>query len=109
MSQVTQCDVCKMVADVDRPIMQERSTYLEEEGDGSTFEVAGSPMKMSYYFTLPTGEYYEPQKIDICTQCPEKGLEDAYRAAIRTLKEKARSKKIYRAFGIEEDPTSIKE
>ena len=41
MSQVTQCDVCKMVADVDRPIMQARSPYLEEEGDGSTFEVHG--------------------------------------------------------------------
>ena len=96
MSQVTQCDVCNLLADVDRPIMQERSTYLEKE-DGSTFEVAGSPIQMSYYFTLPTGEYYEPQKIDICAQCAEKGLEDAYRAAmtlraaIRTLKEKAKS------------------
>ena len=91
MSQVTQCDVCKKVADVDRPIMQERSTYLEEEGDGSTFEVHGSPIKMSYYFTRPTGEYGLPERIDICTQCAEKGLEDAFRAAIRTLKEKARS------------------
>ena len=91
MSQVTQCDVCKKVADVDRPIIQERSTYLEEEGDGSTCEGHGSPIKMSYYFTLPTGEYYEPQKIDTCTQCAEKGLEDAFRAAIRTLKEKAKS------------------
>ena len=91
MSQVTQCDVCKKVADVARPIMQERSTYLEEEGDGSTFEVHGSPMKMSYYFTLPTGEYYDPQKIDTCTQCAEKGLEDAFRAAIRGMKEKARA------------------
>ena len=48
-------------------------------------------MKMSYYFTLPTGEYYEPQKIDTCTQCAEKGLEDAFRAAIRVMKEKARA------------------
>ncbi len=85
MSQVTQCDVCKKVEAVGRPILQERSTYLEGE-DGSTFEVAGSDMRMSYYFTLPTGEYYQHQKIDICTQCAEKGLEDAYRAAIRTLK-----------------------
>ena len=108
MSQKVHCDVCDCVADTNHPIMEERHIHLEKE-DGSTFEVHGSPMKMSYYFTLPTGEYYEPQKIDICTQCAEKGLEDAYRAAIRTLKEKARSKKIYRAFGIEEDPTSIKE
>ena len=89
MSQVTQCDVCKCSADVDRPIIQERSTYLEKE-DGSTFEVHGSPIKMSYYFTRPTGEYGLPERIDICTQCAEKGLEDAYRAAIRTLKENLR-------------------
>ena len=90
MSQVTQCDVCKCIADTNHPIMEERSTYLEKE-DASTFEVHGSPIKMSYYFTLPTGEYYEPQKIDICTQCAEKGLEDAFRAAIRVMKEKARA------------------
>tara|TARA_R100000781_G_C3977221_1_gene92253 strand:+ start:95 stop:373 length:279 start_codon:yes stop_codon:yes gene_type:complete len=91
MSQVTQCDVCKKVEAVGRPILQERSTYLEGE-DGSTFEVAGSDMRMSYYFTLPTGEYYQHQKIDICTQCAEKGLEDAFRAANGTqgVKEKAR-------------------
>ena len=89
MSQVTQCDVCKCIAAVDRPIIQERSTYLEKE-DGSTFEVHGSPIKMSYYFTRPTGEYGLPERIDICTQCAEKGLEDAYRAAIRTLKENLR-------------------
>jgi len=76
MSQVTQCDICKCIADTNHPIMEERWISLKYT------DVCGEPdMRFHYYFTLPTGEYHSPEKIDICDECAELGHNESRKAA----------------------------
>jgi len=66
---------------------------MEATADGAStmFRVRGQWVRMSYYFTLPTGEYNEHKKIDICDECAELGCEDAYRLILKELVKKARA------------------
>ena len=82
MSQRTHCDVCDGVASADRPIMEERSISLREsipKGGSTGFRVNDEWVRFHYYFSLPTGDYHSPKRIDICDECAGRGYENAYR------------------------------
>ena len=81
MSQRTHCDICDGVASADRPIMEERSISMGESIPKVWlgFRVNNEWVRFHYYFSLPTGDYHSPKRIDICDECAGRGYENAYR------------------------------